>query len=111
MQYNAVFKNTSLAGQTWLWDFGDGQTSTAFEPIHLYAAAGTYNVVLIAFNPNTCNLSDTTAAFTITVFDSPTPDFSFAPVPHRKIHPLHLLTFHLLMRYVLNGILGMVIHY
>ena len=81
LPYNAVFKNTSLAGQTWLWDFGDGTTSTAFEPVHLYAVAGTYNVVLIANNPNTCNLSDTTAAFTITVFDSPTPDFSFAPVP------------------------------
>ena len=81
VQYNAVFRNTSVAGQTWLWDFGDGQTSTAFEPIHLYANAGTYNVVLIAYNPNTCNLSDTTAAFTITVFDSPTPDFSFAPDP------------------------------
>jgi gliding motility-associated-like protein len=81
LQYNAVFKNTSLAGQTWLWDFGDGQTSTAFEPVHLYTAAGVYNVVLIAFNPNTCNLSDTTAAFTITVYDSPTPDFSFVPDP------------------------------
>lgn len=81
LQYNAVFKNTSLAGQTWLWNFGDGTTSTAFEPVHLYSTAGTYNVVLIANNPNTCNLSDTTAAFTITVFDSPTPDFSFAPVP------------------------------
>ena len=81
LQYNAVFKNTSLAGQTWLWNFGDGQTSTAFEPVHLYNTAGTYNVTLIANNPNTCNLSDTTAAFTIRVFDSPTPDFSFGPIP------------------------------
>jgi gliding motility-associated-like protein len=79
--YNAVFTNTSLAGETWLWDFGDGTTSTAFEPVHTYTAAGTYNVVLIANNPNTCNLSDTTAAFTITVFDSPTPDFSVSPIP------------------------------
>jgi gliding motility-associated-like protein len=36
-------------------------------------------VVLIAYNPNTCNLSDTTR-FTIRVFDAPTPDFSFTPV-------------------------------
>ncbi|HEX4875731.1 MAG TPA: PKD domain-containing protein [Chitinophagaceae bacterium] len=78
-QYNAVFKNTSLAGQTWLWDFGDGTTSTAFEPIHLYSSPGTYTITLIAFNPNTCNLVDT-ARFTITVFDGPTPDFSYAPV-------------------------------
>lgn len=79
--YNAVFTNTSLAGETWLWDFGDGTTSTAFEPVHTYSAAGTYNVVLIANNPNTCNLSDTSAVFTITVFDSPTPDFSVSPIP------------------------------
>ena len=81
LQYNAVFKNTSVAGQTWEWHFGDGGTSTDFEPTHLYTAAGTYNVYLIAFNPNTCNLSDTTAVFTITVYDSPTPDFSFSPDP------------------------------
>lgn len=77
--YNAVFDNTSLAGQTWLWDFGDGTTSTAFEPVHTYTAVGTYNIVLIAYNPNTCNGSDT-ARFTIQVFDAPVPDFSFAPV-------------------------------
>lgn len=77
--YNAAFTNTSLAGQTWFWDFGDGNTSTAFEPTHLYASPGTYTITLIAFNPNTCNLTDT-ARFTIQVFDGPTPDFSFAPV-------------------------------
>jgi gliding motility-associated-like protein len=78
--YNAVFRNTSLAGQTWLWDFGDGSpTSTAFEPVHPYTSPGTYTITLIAFNPNTCNLTDT-ARFTIQVFDAPTPDFSFAPV-------------------------------
>jgi gliding motility-associated-like protein len=80
VQYNAVFDNTSIAGDSWLWDFGDGTpTSTAFEPVHLYTQVGIYNVVLIAFNPNTCNKTDT-ARFTIQVFDSPTPDFSFAPV-------------------------------
>ena len=40
LQYNAVFDNTSQAGQTWLWDFGDGTTSTAFEPVHTYTMAG-----------------------------------------------------------------------
>lgn len=77
--YNAVFDNTSLAGQTWLWDFGDGTTSTAFEPVHTYASTGTYNITLIAYNPNTCNGSDT-ARFAIQVFDAPVPDFSYSPV-------------------------------
>lgn len=78
--YNAEFDNTSVAGETWLWDFGDGTTSTAFEPVHTYTSVGTYNVVLIAYNPNTCNGSDT-ARFTIRVYDAPIPDFSFSPVP------------------------------
>lgn len=76
--YNAVFDNTSIAGDTWLWDFGDGTTSTDFEPVHTYTVAGSYNIVLVANNPNTCNISDT-ARVTIQVFDAPTPDFSFAP--------------------------------
>ena len=84
--YTAQFDNTSLAGETWLWDFGDGTTSTAFEPTHTYTAVGTYNVVLIAYNPNTCNGSDT-ARFTIQTFDAPVPDFSFAPIPAQENTP------------------------
>jgi PKD repeat protein len=30
----------------WLWDFGDGTTSTVQDPTHLYAAPGTYTVTL-----------------------------------------------------------------
>ena len=30
----------------WAWDFGDGNTSTLQNPMHTYAAAGTYNVCL-----------------------------------------------------------------
>src|SRR5690606_30707756 len=42
----------------WLWDFGDGTTSTAQAPSHTYAAPGTYTVSLIASNPATCNGMD-----------------------------------------------------
>jgi gliding motility-associated-like protein len=80
VQYNAVFDNQSTGGQTCLWDFGDGTTSTSCIPVHLYALPGIYLVRLIASNPNTCNLTDTTAYFAITVLDAPTPDFSFLPV-------------------------------
>jgi gliding motility-associated-like protein len=76
--YTAIFDNTSIAGQTWQWDFGDGNTSTAFEPTHLYTTPGTYNVVLVATNPNTCNITDT-ARFTITVVAIPTSNFSYTP--------------------------------
>lgn len=79
LQYSAEFDNTSLAGESWLWDFGDNTTSTEFEPVHVYTAPGTYNVVLVAYNANTCNRTDT-ARFTITVFDSPIPSFSTLPL-------------------------------
>jgi PKD repeat protein len=32
------------------WDFGDGSTTTAVRPRHLYGAAGTYDVELIVFD-------------------------------------------------------------
>jgi hypothetical protein len=43
------FTNSSVNGITYLWDFGDGQTSTDENPTHLYAQNGTYNVCLTAF--------------------------------------------------------------
>ncbi|MFN8397046.1 MAG: PKD domain-containing protein [Bacteroidia bacterium] len=44
------FLGTSLAGTSIIasqsWDFGDGDNSTALNPIHLYASAGTYTLEL-----------------------------------------------------------------
>jgi len=76
--YNAEFTNTSLAGQSFQWDFGDGGTSTDINPTHLYSTAGTYTITLIANDPGTCNLTDTTRQ-TITVANNPTANFSFSP--------------------------------
>lgn len=50
-----AFVNTSINGVTWLWDFGDGNTSTAQNPVHHYTAAGIYTVQLIATNANGCS--------------------------------------------------------
>jgi len=47
-----TFTNTSTGADTYLWDFGDGQTSTAMSPIHSYATQGIYNVLLTATNTN-----------------------------------------------------------
>lgn len=35
---------------SWSWDFGDGNTSTEQNPVHTYAAEGTYTVTLNASN-------------------------------------------------------------
>ncbi len=37
---------------TWLWDFGDGQTSTNRSPSHVYTEGGTFDVKLIVTNPD-----------------------------------------------------------
>jgi gliding motility-associated-like protein len=76
--YTAEFTNTSLAGQSFQWNFGDGSTSTDINPTHLYSAAGTYTITLIANDPGTCNLIDSTKQ-TITVANNPTANFSFSP--------------------------------
>ena len=44
--------HTSGKVDSWLWDFGDGSTSTDVKPTHMYAKAGNYTVKLSATNLN-----------------------------------------------------------
>jgi PKD repeat protein len=49
--FTVTFTDTSDASPTkWLWDFGDGTTSTGQNPGHTYTTAGMYNVSLKAWN-------------------------------------------------------------
>ena len=79
--YTPVFKNNSLGGTDWLWELGDGAFSTAFEPVHIYSQVGSYNVRLIAIDTTTCNKTDTSAFFTITVYPIPVSGFTWSPSP------------------------------
>ena len=45
--------NNSTPGCTYLWDFGDGSTSTLINPTHTYTNFGNYTVVLYVTNPVT----------------------------------------------------------
>lgn len=45
------FENVSTKAQTYLWDFGDGQTSTAQHPVHTYLNEGLFTVTLTAMSP------------------------------------------------------------
>jgi PKD repeat protein len=45
---------TNPDGYTFFWEFGDGNTSTAFEPEHQYAATGSYQVKLTVKDPSGC---------------------------------------------------------
>lgn len=73
----ATFTNSSTAGvgATYSWDFGDGNTSTATDPVHTYAADGTYTVCLITSEG--C-ASDTTCQSVTVGCPMPTPGFTFA---------------------------------
>lgn len=79
--YYAVINNTSIAGQTYLWDFGDGTTATDRTPApHFYPNPGTYTIKLTVMDPTTCNKVDDTA-MTITLQGKPTPAWDFTPLP------------------------------
>ena len=51
-----TFTNTSTDGDTYAWDFGDGQTSTSESPSNTYAANGSYIVTLTATNASGSNV-------------------------------------------------------
>ncbi|HLK30548.1 MAG TPA: PKD domain-containing protein [Puia sp.] len=78
--YTAVFTNTSLAGQQFFWDFGDGSTSTDVNPTHQYVNVGSYTIRLTVIDSNTCNIIDSTKT-TIIVSDKPHAALTTTPVP------------------------------
>ncbi|NML20648.1 PKD domain-containing protein [Pseudoflavitalea sp. G-6-1-2] len=65
------FTNTSVNTEQWLWDFGDGTTSTDENPSHSFPATGTYNVTLTAYH----NLCAATSAPLAIVVKPPIADF------------------------------------
>lgn len=53
------FTNNSINGTSYLWDFGDGATSTVVNPAHTYDTAGIYTVTLIVDGTAACGNQDT----------------------------------------------------
>lgn len=45
-----AFTALTLNADQWLWDFGDGSTSTEKDPVHIYEAGGIYTITLTATN-------------------------------------------------------------
>ena len=64
-----IFTDMSVAGDTtianWIWNFGDGNTSTEQNPVHEYATADTFIVSLTVMDAN--NLTDTYSGSVISV--------------------------------------------
>lgn len=60
----------------WMWNFGDGGTSTQPNPAHLYAVSGTYNVSLTVTNTAGCTHAVTKP---VTVNSVPVANFTAPP--------------------------------
>ncbi|XOV66958.1 MAG: PKD domain-containing protein [Fluviicola sp.] len=63
--YDVQFTDASVWANDYLWDFGDGNTSTDANPLHTYASNGTYNMTLTVTNE--CETADTTITVGIAV--------------------------------------------
>lgn len=77
--------NTSVGGSRYHWDFGDGDTSNAANPSHVYAS-GVYDFKYYVISENGCQDSLVYDSL-ITVYPSPKARFSWAPVNPTVLHP------------------------
>ena len=59
---------------SWYWEFGDGATSTIANPLHTYASAGAYDVLLVVETAGTCSNE---IVKTVQVHYLPTADFTW----------------------------------
>jgi PKD repeat protein len=72
---SVLFTDKSAGTPTgWFWDFGDGKSSTAKSPSHVYSQAGTYTVELTIVNA--FGVRDSTSKFVaLSLGDPPVADF------------------------------------
>jgi PKD repeat protein len=74
--HNVQFRNNSLYGDSYLWEFDDGTTSTEFEPQHTFTQAGIYNVKLTVTGDGGIDY----AYHLVEVYRNPIVNFRVAPV-------------------------------
>lgn len=69
------FSNSSSGANTYLWNFGDGQTSTQTNPAHTYAVGGVYTVTLTSTN----DCGSSTSTQTVSLLAPPQAGFTATP--------------------------------
>ncbi len=81
--FPVFFKDSSTHGTAliYLWDFGDGTSSTQSNPLHIYTQTGVYNVSLTIITTTGCKDTSTyKAPGLITVKPSPKANFNADPL-------------------------------
>jgi len=63
---NVFFTNLSSGATNYFWDFGDGNTSTATNPMNIYSSSGTYTVSLTAIGGDETNILSRTNYIVVT---------------------------------------------
>ncbi len=59
------FLNESVDASSYLWEFGDGETSQLLNPVHEYKTQGNYTVTLTTFKSDVCSNSISKGEFVI----------------------------------------------
>ena len=97
-------KDGSIA--SWLWNFGDGNSSQSQNATHIYAKSGTYNVSLTVTDNDEATIRD---VVTITVIETPSNKTDTLSGDEEKILDLHPSLFYSLIVAILTICIGILI--
>ena len=81
---SASFQDTIRNAKSYIWIFGDGTPPLADDELpenHTYTNVGTYPVMLIAIDSNSCNVADTAYHHIVVKNNPATLNFDFAKIP------------------------------
>lgn len=87
---------------SWLWNFGDGGTSTSSIPVHEYITSGNYSVSMTVTYGDTFCLTSFTSPNLINAYDPPLADFSIEDT----IKGQEFLTVNFKDESVVNNVIG-----
>jgi gliding motility-associated-like protein len=81
----ADLQDTIRNAKSYIWNFGDGGPDTAttgYEVQHTYNSPGTYQIMLVAIDSNSCNVADTTYRYVIARTNKAPTDFAYVKDPN-----------------------------
>lgn len=80
----SFFDNSSDQPNSWSWDFGDGGTSNAQSPQHVYSAVGTYGVTLNVANDCGNDIyTDSVTVFSVDLYENLLAGVELYPNPNK----------------------------